>query len=67
MLTQPVRQPTVGRHLAREAGDVQLWDLARLMYGQDKYLHEDGYHWSRHFNLRMFELLLAQLHHHFDP
>lgn len=54
-----------GRRLAIEEG-MDVVDFARYMAAQQRFLFGDGYHWSRHMNLKMFELLLAQVHNRFD-
>ena len=54
------------RHLARKWG-MGLLDYSVLMGGQERYLDPDGYHWPRHMNLRMFEMLLVKAHNKLYP
>ena len=41
---------------------MRVVDVDQLMRGQERYLDDDGYHWPRHINVRLFELVLAHLH-----
>ena len=51
----------VGRQIAEEQG-LSIVDLDGIMRGQERYLDADGYHWPRHMNLRLFEIILAHVH-----
>jgi hypothetical protein len=52
---------TAVRMLAKDVG-WSVYDLGHVMFGQERYVGPDGYHWPRHANLRMFEMLIVEAH-----
>ncbi len=51
----------MGAEAAASRG-LRVIDLDRLTRGMLRFVDADGYHWPRHVNVRLLELVLAHIH-----